>query len=180
MTYQGNPSRAMGTATSVRILLAVALLAHSASALSTSHLGNARSIIYTPSFRARSLTPLKMSDVPYYNQFSDEENQYYERGQSNLARLAQQAQRQQHSSTNYSYNYNNDLQSALNQELDMMEQKLLKFQESSSRRSQELLDGLEAFSRMEMFERDLWGGVDAVFASEGPFIGSFSSTDESK
>lgn len=125
---------------------------------------------------------LKMIDEHFYDPyFSNEEsmnqNEYYrnDRGQSWLSQLAQQSQHRQPTHFN-----SNDLQSTLNQELDMMEAKLLQFQESSSKRSQELLDQLEVFSRQEGFRRR-GNRVNAASAStDGPFFGRLENDVESE
>jgi len=121
---------------------------------------------------------LKMSNVPSYNpQFSDEEQmnpgEYYGSGQSQLARLAQQSQ--QRLSRSHISN-NNDLQSTLNEELNMMEKKLMQFQEASSRRKQALLENLEALSKFDVSSDEAIASTSA----DGPFLGSFTSNDESE
>jgi len=129
-------------------------------------------IMTTSRVTSASRTELNMIHEQFYDPYSwNEENndEYNSRGQSRLARLAQTSQQHQHTS---SRNINRDLQSTLDHELDMMEQKLLHFQESSSRRSQELINELELFSR----QKRLWrhdSTKDAVTpATEGPFLGS--------
>lgn len=122
-----------------------------------------------------SQSHLRMADEQFYSpRISKGEpmnhDGYYNRGQSPLARLAQQSQ------TRQKVNPAADLQSTLKNELDMMEEKLLQFQETSIRRSHEMLNRLELFSRggrsnREQGQRRIH---DASFASsDGPFIGTF-------
>lgn len=170
-------------------MLIMALLMHSSKSLSTlpnRPKGCIPTIAKSRSSNLRRMpccTQLRMRDEQFYdyNYYSSNEepsNQdayYYTRGQSQLARLAQQSQQSQQPP------YSNDIQSMLNQELDMMEQKLLQFQEDSSRRSQELLDKLEVFSRQKRYKRG--GNVPNVAASittEGPFLGNFVNDVESE
>ncbi|KAL3800832.1 hypothetical protein HJC23_001669 [Cyclotella cryptica] len=133
---------------------------------------------YTPGcFCPRHIpsTLLKMSNVPSHSsQFFDEEQMnsggYYGRGRSQLAKLAQQSQQRQ----SWSHiSHNNDLQSTLNEELNLMENRLLQFQETSRTRSQALLENLEAFSNFGV-------STDKAIAStstDGPYLGSFTSSD---
>jgi hypothetical protein len=103
-------------------------------------------------------------------------DEYYGRSQSRLSKLAQHSQQAQSSSI-----YRNDLQSTLNQELDMMEQKLMQFQEDSTRRSQELLDQLETFSRREgLRRREGRANIAASVSTDGPYIGSFANDIDSE
>ena len=77
-------------------------------------------------------TQLRMMDEHMY--------QPYFTNEGNMNRGWQQSEQV------HSYNH-------LDRELEMMEQKLLQFQESSSRRSQELLDSLKVYPRQEAFRR---------------------------
>lgn len=126
-------------------------------------------------------TQLKMMDEhlyePDFKDFSEmSQDEYYGRGQSRLSKLAQQSQQIQQAPV-----FNDDLHSTLNQELDLMEQKLLQFQEFSNRRSQELLDRLETFSRQEGFRRrDGMMNAPAFRTTDGPFLGEFENDVESE
>ena len=121
----------------------------------------------------------RMADEIFYNPYSKGEpmngDGYYNRGQSPLARLAQQSQTRQKAPTT------TDLQSTIKHELDMMEEKLLQFQETSIRQSHAMLDQLELFSREDRFRREQGQGRlhEAAFASsDEPFIGSFATDVE--
>lgn len=101
-------------------------------------------------------TQLRMMDEHLY--------QPYFTNEGNMNRGWQQSEQV------HSYNH-------LDRELEMMEQKLLQFQESSSRRSQELLDSLNVYPRQEAFRRGenrpataFMGDFIEEIGSELPFI----------